>query len=134
MKGLGHLTGFTDAPSTVLQVQDGYWQGPPFGANSRQYYRLIFQSYAEVPGFWAVKFFDKEGNMLKDEHDSAIEQSEGWINNEFYFQSKEGADSARLWFYPLTATPGKTVSVRDIRIMAASSERIQEKTFRAKQH
>jgi len=118
------LPGSAAAPATVLRVEDGYWRGPTFSVNRRQYYRVLFQSHAQVPGLWAVMFFDAEGKMLQADHNSGIDASEAWIDNEFFFQSKEGAVSARLWFYPLAPQPGKAVSLRDIRVTAAGSERV----------
>ena len=118
------LPGTTEAPATVLRVEDGYWQGPTFNVNRRQYYRVLLQSHAQVPGLWAVMFFDAKDKMLQADHNSGIDVSETWIDNEFFFQSKEGAVTACLWFYPLAPQPGKAVSVRDIRVMAAGSERV----------
>jgi hypothetical protein len=118
------LPGTAEAPATVLRVEDGYWQGPTFSVNRRQYYRVLFQSHAEVPGLWAVMFFDAEGKVLQADHNSGIDVSEGWIDNEFFFQSKEDAVSTRLWFYARAPQPGKAVSVRDIRVTAAGSERV----------
>jgi lysophospholipase L1-like esterase len=107
-----------------LSVEDGYWQGPQFAVVPHQYYRLTFQSKAQVPGYWAAMFYDADGQVLPAEHNSGIFQSDDWIDNELYFQGKEDAVSARLWFYPRQPQKDKLICIRNVTLATATDKQV----------
>jgi len=114
----------SDPRAPSLSVENGYWQGPPFDSTPHQYYRLTFRSLAQVPGFWAAMFFAADGRMLQADHHSGIDPSDGWIDNEFCFQGKAEAVSARLWFYPASPQEGRRIFIRDVTLAAATDSQV----------
>ncbi len=121
----GHWSaGKTEKRDSFLSVEDGYWQGPLFDVTPHQYYRLSFQSRAQVPGYWAAMFYDADGQMLQADHNSGIDLSDEWIDNEFFFQGKANAVSARLWFYPTSVKKGKNILLRNMSLLPADSRQV----------
>ena len=110
--------------SGCLGVEDGHWQGPPFGVTPHQYYRLTFQSHAQVPGYWAAMFFAADGQMLPADHNSGIFQTDDWIDNELYFQGKADAVSARLWFFPVSPKDGHAIGIRNVTLATATDQQV----------
>jgi len=107
-----------------LSVENGYWQSPRFATVPHRYYRLTFQSKAQLPGYWAAMFFTPDGKVMQADHNSAIFESEDWIDNEFYFQGKEDAVSAVLRFYPTSPEKGKTIRIRDVKLAEATDAEV----------
>lgn len=110
--------------SGYVSVEDGYWQSPPFGVTPHQYYRLTFQSRAQVPGYWAAMFFAADGQMLPADHNSGIFQTDDWIENELYFQGKVDAVSARLWFFPVSPKDGHAIGIRNVTLAKATDQQV----------
>ncbi|MBM3880830.1 MAG: hypothetical protein FJ387_14120 [Verrucomicrobia bacterium] len=107
-----------------VSVENGYWQSSPFGVTPHQYYRLTFQSHAQVPGYWAAMFFAADGQMLPADHNSGIFQTDDWIDNELYFQAKADAASARLWFFPASPKDGHTICIRNVTLATATDQQV----------
>lgn len=107
-----------------MSVENGYWQSPPFGVTPHQYYRLTFQSHAQVPGYWASMFFAADGQMLPADHNSGIFQTDDWIENDLYFQGKAGAASARLWFFPVSPKDGHAICIRNVTLATATDQQV----------
>jgi hypothetical protein len=120
----GWISESADLHVHSLSVEDGYWQGPQFAVVPHQYYRLTFQSKAQVPGYWAAMFYNADGQMLPADHNSGIFQSDDWINNELYFQGKADAVSARLWFYPRQPQKDKLICIRNVTLATATNKQV----------
>jgi len=120
----GWISESADPHVYSLSVEDGYWQGPQFAVVPHQYYRLTFQSTAQVPGYWAAMFYNADGQMLPADHNSGIFQSDDSIDNELYFQGKADAVSARLWFYPRQPQKDKQVCVRNVTLATATEKQM----------
>jgi len=118
----GWISESADLHVHSLSVEDGYWQGPQFAVVPHQYYRLTFQSKAQVPGYWAAMFYNADGQMLPADHNSGIFQSDDWIDNELYFQGKADAVSARLWFYPRQPQKDKLIRIRNVTLATATEK------------
>ncbi|NQT92413.1 MAG: SGNH/GDSL hydrolase family protein, partial [Lentisphaerae bacterium] len=123
--GQGGWIKAADSPHAhSLRVVDGYWKSPVFKTAPHSYYRLTFQSKAQLPGHWAVMFYDADGRLLEADHNSWLEVTDKWLVNEFFFQGKEDAVSARLWFYPVAPSAGKAVYIREVALAAATGEQV----------
>lgn len=109
-----------------VSVENGYWQGPQFSVTAHEYYRLTFQSRAQVPGYWAAMFFTADGQMLPADHNSGIFQTDDWIENELYFQGKADAVSARLWFFPVSPKDGHAICIRNVTLAMATDQQVLE--------
>lgn len=75
-------------------------QSPKFELDPLKYYQLKFSAKASEKSYWAVVFFDKDGEMLLADVYSSIDPSDELQNFTFYFQAKADATEAQVWFRP----------------------------------
>ncbi len=119
---LGTWIARTDGIPGHIRAVDGQWQGPLFDVVPHQYYRLTFQSKAAIPGYWAAIFYDRDGKQLEADHNSGIDVSSDWIDQNIMFRAKADAAKSRLWFYPVSPENGHAIDIRNVEINRAEND------------
>jgi len=92
------ITDFTNG-----MVRFGYphiIKSPRFDVEQLKYYQLKFSAKASQKSYWAVVFFDKDGELLLADVYSSIDPANQLQDFTFYFQSKADAAQAQIWFRP----------------------------------
>lgn len=75
-------------------------KSPTFKVDPLKYYQLRFSAKATQKSYWAIVFFDEQGELLLADVYSSFDLSEEMQSFTFYFQSKCNAAHAQFWFRP----------------------------------
>lgn len=84
-----------------LVASQGMWESPLIPVAPFEYYRVTFYSKAEGRAYWAAVYYDATGEPLVADHYWGIDQSDGWLKNEFCTRARVNATHLRLRFQPL---------------------------------
>ncbi len=84
-----------------IRTRGPRWQSPKFAVEPSRYYRLNVRTKGRPRSMWAAVFFDADGRPLTSDHYSALDPSESWTAQEFFFRARHDAKACQLWFHPL---------------------------------
>ncbi len=101
-----------DGESYISATQGATWTSPTFECAPFHFYRMTFNSIAESAGYWAIFFYDKDGELLAADDYSSIYPSREWIENDVIFRCLENATVATVNFMGIAGV----IKMDDVRI------------------
>ncbi len=102
----------TGGENHLSAVPGATWTSPAIECTPFHFYRLTFKSKAEDTGYWAVFFYDKDGNFLAADDYSSVYPSRDWVENDVIFRCLENATVATVNFMGLAGV----IHVDDVRV------------------
>ncbi len=75
-------------------------KSPKFTIEPLKYYQLTFSAKATQKSYWAIVFFDDQGELLLADVYSSFDPAKEIQSFTYFFQSKCNASQAQLWFRP----------------------------------
>ncbi|MHC4883668.1 MAG: SGNH/GDSL hydrolase family protein [Planctomycetota bacterium] len=87
-------------PTGSIHVNQGLWQSPPLTTTPHRYYQVILSAKGDERMLWGMNFFDENEKSLTADHNSGIDASPEWVEQNFFFRGKTDAVQARFQFYP----------------------------------
>lgn len=108
-----------------IVVEDDKWISNTFPLEEFKFYELNFESFSPVKNYWAIIFFDQDGNQLIADNYSSFEKSDRFVKNKFYFRAKYKAKYGRVIFQTIEKGKGP-FKIRDIIIKTATEKNIMD--------
>jgi len=82
----------------IKAVPGSGWKSPEFPCKPFHYYKITFRSRSEGLTWYAVFYYDKNGEYIVADTYGGIDLSEDWIENAVAFRGRENVVKARVSF------------------------------------